>query len=120
MAHSGSLNYYDLKKFCELTTLGKLTPMHQVELPNISGDQIYKIPYNSHLTYLCNKHDENVLSLCSMLMNQINQDMVSRLELSPIFRGITGKGVENLIASAKDKGSIFVLVILFSFKLIKI
>ena len=86
MAHSGALNYYDLKKFCEMTTLGKLTPMHQVELPNVSGDQIYKIPYNSHLTHLCNKYDENALSLCSMLMNQINQDMISRLELSPIFR----------------------------------
>jgi len=86
MAHSGALNYYDLKKFCEMTTLGKLTPMHQVELPNISGDQIYKIPYNSHLTYLCKKYNENALSLCSMLMNQINQDMISRLELSPIFR----------------------------------
>lgn len=86
MAHSGALNYYDLKKFCEMTTLGKLTPMHQVELPNVSGDQIYKIPYNSHLTYLCKKYNENALSLCSMLMNQINQDMISRLELSPIFR----------------------------------
>ena len=61
MTSIGPLNYYDMKKFCELTTAGKLTPMHQVELPNISGDQIYKIPYHNHMMYLCRKHDENIL-----------------------------------------------------------
>ena len=86
MSNNRALNYYDLKKFCEMTTFGKLTPMQQVELPNISGDQIFKIPYKLHLDHLCNKYDENVLSLCSTLINQINQDMISRLELSPIFR----------------------------------
>jgi hypothetical protein len=86
MTTTGPLNYYDMKRFCELTTNGKLTPMHQVELPNISGDHIYKIPYHNHLVYLCQKYDENILSLCSTLMNHINQENVSRLEQSPIFR----------------------------------
>lgn len=86
MTTTGPLNYYDMKRFCELTTNGKLTPMNQVELPNISGDHIYKIPYHNHLVYLCQKYDENILSLCSTLMNHINQENVSRLEQSPIFR----------------------------------
>lgn len=86
MSDSELLNYYNLKRFCEMTASGELTPMNRIHLSNISGDQIYKIPYDNHMRHVCKQNDENVLSVCSMLMNQINGDMISRLEQSPIFR----------------------------------
>ena len=108
MTNTGPLNYHNMKRFGELTTTGKLTPMHQVELPNISGDHIYKIPYQNHLTYLCQKHDENILSFCSTLMNQINQENVSRLEQSPIFREkITGVIQDNNFENEVQCSDIF-------------
>lgn len=86
MSSSESLNYYPFKKFCEMTTMGQITPMNRIHLPNISGDQIHKIPYHTHLLHSCKQNDENILSTCSALMNQINSDMIRRLEQSPIFR----------------------------------
>jgi len=66
--------------------MGKLTPMNRIDLTNVSGDQIHKIPYENHMNHICKQNNENVLSVCSALMNQINSDMVGRLEQSPIFR----------------------------------
>ena len=80
------LNYHDLQNFSELTTSGDLTPSKQIELRNVSGNRISKVSYMQHALDVCKKNNENLLSLFSTIMNQINSNMRNYLEVSPVFR----------------------------------
>ena len=78
-------NDYDINNFIEMVALGELSPSQQLEIRNMSGNQVQYESFEDHCRELCKRHNTNMLRLLSVIQQKINGDMIIRLGRSPIF-----------------------------------
>jgi len=86
MSHLHQLQFYSLKDFIDLTSMGKIGPSMYLDLRNMNGNEIHRISYHDHCKYLCDSEDIDLLTILSAIKKKINEDMIYKSSKSPIFK----------------------------------
>ena len=79
------MDYFDLNTFINKISNGELSPGFPIDIRNVGGDQIHRVPFMNHCDHLCKKHDTNRLKLLSVIQQKLNGDMLIRLSKSPVL-----------------------------------
>lgn len=86
MNHLQQLQFYSLKDFIDLTSMGKIGPSMYLDLRNMNGNEIHRISYHDHCEYLCESEGIDLLTILSAIKKKINEDMIYKSSKCPIFK----------------------------------
>ena len=72
--------------FAEMCASGEISMSRPIEVRNLSGNQINKVPVIDQATRLCSENETDLLTLFTDIQDRINREMLMRGRNTPLFK----------------------------------
>ena len=79
-------NPHSINQLIQGVSYGNYNPKDLINVPNLSGNEYKRRPFEEHCEGLCQKNETNILKLLTVILQKIYGDMNERLLRSPIFK----------------------------------